>query len=141
MVSDSMHKRIEQMNALLRAKGISKQWIDTYRRLLIGDAMQEGEEIKQERLYTAVGWAVHKAYGFSTVRVARAINWFDRVFFAIDRDQTTWEEVMRELDDDSGIVVRVAPEEDRLYLEYRGHGARRAEIEAAEFKAKHEHDR
>ena len=134
----SMHQRIEQMNSLLRAKGISKNWIDAYRHLLIGDALQEGAEIKQERLYTAVGWAIHKAYGFSTVRVARGINWFDHVFYAIDKDEATWEQIMRELDDETGIVVRVSPEKDRLVLEYRGIGARRAEIEAAEFK--HEHD-
>lgn len=111
---------LQQVKAYLAAHGIPRQMVDKIRVVLVNDAIQESDNMKYDRIYTAVALAIRHTYGFGAEKIARCLREFDRICGSVlqggDGDDRDWTEIMQELKDTTGIVIRTG-DENRLVCE------------------------
>lgn len=125
--SNDFKSEIKNLVGFLRAKGISQSMIDQIRIAFVNEAMAESSNMKYDRIYTAIALMLRRAYGFGHVRIFRGMNAFGDIMSSVAADDAKeWEELMAELDDETGIVIRTDCENrDRLVCEYMGKTWRR----------------
>lgn len=137
--SKDLKSEVKNLTGYLRARGIPQSMIEQIRICFVNEALAESSNMKYDRIYTAIALMLRRAYGFGHVRIFRGMQAFNDVMASVSRDDDPmeWEELMAELDRDTGIVIRTADgDKDRLVCDYMGKTIRRIkQISDAERKA------
>ena len=97
---------IGQVNAYLRSKGIPPQTIKTIREALINDAIQQADALKYNRELSLMAYVLRFRLGFGQKRILRFLHWYDDISAEVADGARTWPELMKELQDETGIEVR-----------------------------------
>lgn len=102
---------------------IPKPMLEQVRAIMIQDAVIDGNSIAYNRIYTAVALMLHDHLHFGRKRIVAALHAFDDICGRVLDDEVSWPEVMQELDDKTGLIIRMN-DEDKLTCEYQpGDGA------------------
>ena len=107
---------IKQIAPYLRSKGVPQSVIKDIRMAFINDAVMNAGGVHADRLYTAVAMMLHDAYGFGHKRIFAGLAKLDELYERI-ADDVKWVDVMSELREKTGIVVR-SGSDDRIAFEY-----------------------
>lgn len=110
---------MKQVTLYLTKHGIPKPMINEIRMAFMDDAIRNGGNIQADRIYTSVALMLRRAYGFGAQRILKGLKCFDELNGSALEDKT-WEELMKELDEETGIIIRSGEDKDRLAFEYRG---------------------
>jgi len=113
-----MSMTMQQVAAYLARRGVPKSMVNEIRLAMMEDAIENGNNIQADRIYTSVALMLHRAFGFGAKRIFKGLKCFDEINGAAAED-TTWNELMQELDDETGIIIRSGEDKDRLAFEYR----------------------
>lgn len=108
----------ERVMGYLRAKGIPKKKLDEIRILLCEDAVTNSDNIIFNRIYTAIGVMLHRHYGFTGEQVMEGLQVFDSICGSVLHNEISWSEIMKELDDECGIIIR-SGEYNKPICEYK----------------------
>lgn len=108
----------EQVYAFLMARGISRQGIQQIRALLAEDALTNGQTLAYNRVYTAVALAARRSLHFGPKRLLKFLKDFNSVCEEVLDEDRDWPEVMKELDDETGIIIRMDTETGHWLCEY-----------------------
>lgn len=115
------NNNLMSMNAVyayLNSYGIPKHMCDRIRNTLAAEALQNGINLAYNRIYSAVALMLNKHLHFGRKRIMAALKVFDRICGSVLDTDRTWEDVMRELDDRTGLIIRCGDGE-QLVCEYR----------------------
>ena len=96
---------------------IPKSMLEEVRAVMIQDALVGGQTLAYNRIYTAVALMLHEHLGFGRKRIVSALHSFDDICGRVLDDTVEWTEIMQELDDKTGIIIRM--EDDKLLCEYQ----------------------
>jgi len=120
MSKDSKYVR-ENLTKILQAYNIPPSTIRLLREAFMYDAVQQARDFKYDRIYCCIGLSLFNVFGFGARRIIKLLTEFDRLCGAINGNEQTWEDVMRDLHKKVGLLVRT-DEDNRLILEYEGKG-------------------
>lgn len=109
---------MQQLTVYLAKHNIPKSMINEIRMVFMDDAIKNGNNIQADRIYTSVALMLHRAFGFGAKRIFKGLKCFDEINGSAAED-TTWAELMQELDDETGIIIRSGEDKDRLAFEYK----------------------
>ena len=105
--------------AFLQARyHIPKPMLEDIRAIMVQDALTDGKSLAYNRLYTAVALMLHDHLGFGRKRIVAALHTFDDICGRVCSDETDWPTIMKELDDKTGLIIRM-DEGDKLLCEYQ----------------------
>ena len=107
---------IQQVTALLRSKGFSPAAIKTIRYAFIDDAIENARDVHADRIYTMVALMLYDCFGFEHEDIFAGLKRFEELHNKIV-DGTAWHEMMEELREKTGIVVR-SESDNRIAFEY-----------------------
>lgn len=108
----------KQVYAYLAAKGIPKSMMIAIRDILAEDAIHDADNIRYNRIYTAIALMLHRHLGFGHDRTLRALHYFDDICCEVKDGKKKWPELMQELDNELHIVVRCGDEDEKPLHEY-----------------------
>lgn len=108
----------EQVYAFLMARGISRSGIQQIRALLAEDALTSGETLAYNRVYTDVALAARRSLHFGPKRLLKFLKDFNTVCEEVLDEDREWPEVMQELDDETGIIIRMDDKTGHWLCEY-----------------------
>lgn len=111
-----MKDTLALFGAYLASRGIPKQMVKEIRMQLTYDAVTQAKDLQYDRIYASIGLMLHKEYGFGQQRILRGLKRFDEIAGSVLDPETDWTNVMEELRDDVGIIVR-SGDGDRLVVE------------------------
>lgn len=109
---------MQQVTVYLAKHNIPKPMINEIRMTFMDDAIRNGGAVQADRIYTSVALMLRRAFGFGAKRIFKGLKCFDEINGSAAED-TTWAELMQELDDETGIIIRSGEDKDRLAFEYR----------------------
>ena len=95
---------------------IPKPMLEQVRAIMIQDAVIGGETIAYNRIYTAVALMLHELH-FDGDPLINALHIFDDICGRVLNDETDWHDIMKELDDKTGLIIRMN-EDDKILCEY-----------------------
>ena len=108
---------IKQVEMYLLQKGIPRSMIQNIRISLTYDAVTQGHDIQYDRIFTGIALMLRKEFGFGPERIIRGLRRFDNECGSvIDDPEKDWGDLMKELKDETGIVIRTG-DDDRLICE------------------------
>ena len=91
----------------LRARyAIPQSTFEQIRLTLAQEALLDAEDMMYNRIYSAVILALHRAYGFGQIRINRLLRELDNVSSWVTDKNVPWSEIMRVLDEETGIIIR-----------------------------------
>lgn len=96
---------------------IPKSMLDEIRAIMIQDALIDGQTVAYNRIYTAVALMLHEHLGYGRKRIVSALHAFDNIVGRVLDSDTNWEDIMKELDDKTGLIIRM--EDDKVLCEYQ----------------------
>lgn len=137
-IEGGLKDEVKYFKIYLRQKGIPANMIESIRYTFINEALAESSDMKYDRLYTALALATRRAFGFGHKRIMRVMQEFEKIMHSLTSEEAKeWEDIMEELDNETGIVIRTDNENrNRLVCDYMGKTYRRAhQIEEAERKS------
>lgn len=109
----------KQCMAFLAARyKIPRPTLEMVRAVMIQDAVMDGNSMAYNRIYTAVALMLHDHLKFGRKRIVAALRCFDDICGRVMNDEISWPEVMKELDDKTGLIIRMN-EDDKLLMEYQ----------------------
>lgn len=97
---------------------IPKPMLEQVRAIMVQDSLMDGKLLAYNRIYTAVALMLHDHLGFGRKRIVDALHTFDEIIGRVLDDNTYWEDIMKELDDKTGLIIRMN-EDDQLLCEYQ----------------------
>lgn len=97
---------------------IPKPMLEQIRAIMVQDSLMDGKVLAYNRIYTAVALMLHDHLGFGRKRIVDALHTFDDIVGRVLDDSTNWEDIMKELDDKTGLIIRMN-EDDKLLCEYQ----------------------
>jgi hypothetical protein len=108
----------KQCMAFLAARyRIPRPTLEMVRAVMIQDAVVDGNSMAYNRIYTAVALMLHDHLKFGRKRIVAALHCFDDICGRVMDDTTSWHDIMKELDDKTGLIIRMN-EDDKLLCEY-----------------------
>ena len=108
----------KQCMAFLAARyRIPRPTLEMVRAVMIQDAVVDGNSMAYNRIYTAVALMLHDHLKFGRKRIVAALHCFDDICGRVMDDTTSWHDIMKELDDKTGLIIR-RNEDDKLLCEY-----------------------
>lgn len=108
----------KQCVAFLAARyRIPRPTLEMVRAVMIQDAVVDGNSMAYNRIYTAVALMLHDYLKFGRKRIVAALHCFDDICGRVMDDTTSWHDIMKELDDKTGLIIRMN-EDDKLLCEY-----------------------
>ena len=108
----------KQCMAFLAARyRIPRPTLEMVRAVMIQDAVVDGNSMAYNRIYTAVALMLHDHLKFGRKRIVAALHCFDDICGRVMDDATSWHDIMKELDDKTGLIIRMN-EDDKLLCEY-----------------------
>lgn len=110
---------MKQVTVYLAKHGIPKTMVNEIRMAFMNDAIENGGNIQADRIYTSVALMLHRAFGFGAKRIFKGLRCFDDLNGSVNED-ATWHQLMQELEEETGIIIRSGEDKDRLAFEYRG---------------------
>lgn len=115
--------------------GIPSSYVNKMINEITDTCLKESDALRMERVFTALALALRRTYGFGAARIARGMAAFSRILEDTADDKITWPELMKILDQETGLIIRQGSTEERLGVEYIGRNFDRAmEILEAERK-------
>lgn len=109
----------KQCMAFLAARyRIPRTTLEMVRAVMIQDAVVDGNSMAYNRIYTAVALMLHDHLKFGRKRIVAALHCFDDICGRVMDDEISWTDVMKELDDKTGLIIRMN-EDDDLLMEYQ----------------------
>lgn len=114
---------MQQIKGYLLQKGVPPVMFDTIRLALIDDALRNSNALRTDRIFCLLALTLRKAYNFGRKRITQGMKVFDELNgrFSDPNDEVSWNELMQELRDETGLVI-VTNTEDRIAFEYIGKG-------------------
>lgn len=109
----------DQVYAFLQARGISKQMIQQIRAMLAEDALTNGETLAYNRIYTAVALTARRSLKFGPKRLLKFLSDFNKVCASVLDEDREWPEIMKELDEETGIIIRMDEKTGHWLCEYK----------------------
>jgi len=101
----------------LRSRGIPPSMVRQIQLVLVHDAITQGRAMQYDRIYAGIALMLRKCYGFGLERIMRGLHCFDDIAGSvIDNPEKDWTDIMQELKDETGIVVR-SGDGDRVFFE------------------------
>lgn len=127
-IEGDLKNEIKYFKVYLRQKGIPANMVEAIRYAFVNEALAESSDMKYDRLYTALALATRRAFGFGHVRILRVMQEFEKIMRSLTSENPKeWEDIMEELDDETGIVIRTDNNDrNRLVCDYMGKTYRRA---------------
>ena len=119
MAKKSNFTNAEQVYAFLMARGISRHGIQQIRALLAEDALTNGETLAYNRIYTAVALTARRSLKFGPKRLLKFLSDFNSTCASVLDEDREWSDVMRELDDETGIIIRMDEKTGHWLCEYK----------------------
>lgn len=108
----------KQCMAFLAARyRIPRPTLEMVRAVMIQDAVVDGNSMAYNRIYTAVALMLHDHLKFGRKRIVAALHCFDDICGRVMDDTVSWHDIMKELDDKTGLIIRMN-EDDKLLCEY-----------------------
>ncbi len=108
----------KQCMAFLAARyRIPRPTLEMVRAVMIQDAVVDGNSMAYNRIYTAVALMLHDHLKFGRKRIVAALHCFDDICGRVMDDTISWHDIMKELDDKTGLIIRMN-EDDKLLCEY-----------------------
>lgn len=108
---------MKQVHAYLASRGIPRSMVRNIQMVLVHDAITQGRAMQYDRIYAAMALMLRKCYGFGLERILKGLHCFDDIAGSvIDNPEKDWTDVMQELKDETGIVVR-SGDGDRVFFE------------------------
>ena len=109
----------KQCMAFLAARyKIPKPMLEQIRAIMIQDSLTDSESLAYNRIYTAVALMLHDHLHFGQKRLLAALRCFDGICGRVMDDEVSWPELMKELDEKTGLIIR-KDEDDKLLMEYQ----------------------
>jgi 3-deoxy-D-arabino-heptulosonate 7-phosphate (DAHP) synthase class II len=116
MSSKNKNMTAKQVYAYLASKGIPKPMMHTIRDILADEAVREADNIRYNRIYTAIAIMLHRHLGFGRKRTLDALHYFDDLCGEMLNTDKNWGDLMKELDEELHIVIRCGdPDENPLH--------------------------
>lgn len=116
----------KSLKLYLLKHNIPPAMVDNIRAAFVNDAVREAQDMKYDRIYSGIALMLRQEFGFGAKRIMRGMRRFDGLCTKVAHDEITWEELMGELDRETGIVIRTDDENGgRLICEYQGYTYRR----------------
>lgn len=97
---------------------IPKPMLEQIRAIMVQDAVTDGESLAYNRIYTAVALMLHDHLHFGRKRIVAALHCFDDICGRVLDDEISWPDIMQELDEKTGLIIRMN-EDDNLLMEYQ----------------------
>lgn len=119
MAKNSNFRNADQVYAFLMARGISKPMIRQIRALLAEDALTNGETLAYNRIYTAVALTARRHLKFGPKRLLEFLKAFNDTCGAVMDEDREWADVMKELDEETGIIIRMDEKTGHWLCEYK----------------------
>lgn len=108
----------KQCMAFLAARyRIPRPTLEMVRAVMIQDAVVDGNSMAYNRIYTAVALMLHDYLKFGRKRIVAALHCFDDICGRVMDDTVSWHDIMKELNDKTGLIIRMN-EDDKLLCEY-----------------------
>ena len=108
---------MKQVHAYLASRGIPKPMVRQIQLVLVHDAITQGRAMQYDRIYAGIALMLRKCYGFGLERILKGLHCFDDIAGSvIDNPDKDWTDIMQELKDETGIVVR-SGDGDRVFFE------------------------
>lgn len=105
-------RRAERRNRIEERKGkilISKDDLKDIKK----EITQDATDYTVESLMTCFALALHRKYGFGAKRIGRALEYVDKLMEDIINDKATMEDYMRDLEKETGVVVKCEDQEEK----------------------------
>ena len=117
-VTPGQQLTMAKVNAYLASKGVPKAMVRQIQLALVYDALTQGHDMKYDRIYTAIALMLRKELHFGVDRITRCLHAFDDICGSVleSEDDKDWTDIMQELKDETGIVVRT-DESNRVFFE------------------------
>lgn len=108
----------KQCMAFLAARyRIPRPTLEMVRAVMIQDAVVDGNSMAYNRIYTAVALMLHDHLKFGRKRIVAALHCFDDICGRVMDDTVSWHDIMKELDDKTGLIIHMN-EDNKLLCEY-----------------------
>lgn len=115
---DGAFENTKMIYAYLKARGIPKPIVDRIRKTLAEDALVDGKMLAYNRIYTAVALMLRRHLGFGRKRIIDALHAFDDICGSVLDEDREWAEIMQELDDETGLIIRCG-DDGNVLCEYQ----------------------
>ncbi len=116
MAKNKTRYTMDQITTYLRVKGVPSQMIYQIRMALAQDALTEADNVHWDRIFTSIASSLRKCFGFGPTRIMRCLQEVNDTMARVGDNEETWHEIMENLKNDVGIVVRTGGD-DRLIIE------------------------
>lgn len=110
---------MQMWEAYLKRHGVPAAMIRRQREDYTLDALENETKMKYDRIYSGIALSCRRAYGFGAQRIMKQLTEFDGLMGELTREEDSkeWTDLMKELRDETGLVVRT-DEENRIIIEY-----------------------
>lgn len=106
----------KQIRDFLKSRGISKNMTDAIIITLTQKAIEEGNSVQADRIYTFMALMLHEVYGFGAKRIIKGLEKYDE-YCGRTPEEWDWPDIMKELREKTGLVIQ-SNSADRIVFEY-----------------------
>ena len=119
-VTPGQQMTMGKVRAYLASRGVPKSMVRQIQLAFVYDALTESTAMKYDRIYTGVALMLRKELHFGVERIVRCMHAFDDICGSVldsdEENEKDWTDLMQELKDETGIVVRT-DEQNRVFFE------------------------
>lgn len=115
---------MQALDRYLAFYGLPPKEFHQIRLALTQDALQQADDLKYDRILSAIGLALHEEYNFGAQRICRVLERFDHICGSVNihddglpETEQGWIGLMEKLKNETGIVIATGDDNYRIFTE------------------------